>query len=183
MAENALLEERLDEAAAAIETARKAGVDGGRIAFLAAQLANPRRKRRAKALRSPRSKAADRRGRRRGQSHQPPRRAADQLRRARLATQRISEGRLIDPERDSARHYVQEALRADPHSEKASQAKRARAESVGRGACAIDRRDFAAASNWLEAATGIAAPAKSKSARPRSRRARVAPTPKHGGSC
>ena len=41
-AENALLEERLDEAAAAIETARKAGVDGGRIAFLTAQLAKSR---------------------------------------------------------------------------------------------------------------------------------------------
>jgi hypothetical protein len=38
-AENALLEERLDEAAAAIETARKSGVEGGRIVFLTAQLA------------------------------------------------------------------------------------------------------------------------------------------------
>src|SRR5580698_2665828 len=41
-AENALLEERLDEAAAAIETARKSGVEGGRIAFLSAQLAKSR---------------------------------------------------------------------------------------------------------------------------------------------
>jgi hypothetical protein len=38
-AENALLEERLDEAAAALETARRAGVESGRIAFLSAQLA------------------------------------------------------------------------------------------------------------------------------------------------
>src|SRR6202042_751454 len=38
-AENALLEERMDEAAAAIETARKSGVESGRIAFLTAQLA------------------------------------------------------------------------------------------------------------------------------------------------
>src|SRR5277367_4907507 len=41
-AENALLEERLDEATAAIETARKSGVESGRIAFLTAQLAKSR---------------------------------------------------------------------------------------------------------------------------------------------
>jgi hypothetical protein len=37
-AENALLEERLDEATADIETARRSGVEGGRIALLTAQL-------------------------------------------------------------------------------------------------------------------------------------------------
>jgi len=41
-AENALLEERLEEAGAAIETARKSGVESGRIAFLSAQLAKLR---------------------------------------------------------------------------------------------------------------------------------------------
>lgn len=41
-AENALLQERLDEAAAAIETARRSGVESGRIAFLTAQLAKSR---------------------------------------------------------------------------------------------------------------------------------------------
>lgn len=41
-AENALLEERLDEAAAAIDTARKSGVEAGRVAFLSAQLAKSR---------------------------------------------------------------------------------------------------------------------------------------------
>jgi hypothetical protein len=41
-AENALLEERLDEAAAAVETARLSGVESGRIAFLTAQLAKSR---------------------------------------------------------------------------------------------------------------------------------------------
>jgi hypothetical protein len=41
-AQNALLEERLTEAAAAIETARKSGVDGSRIAFLTSQLAKSR---------------------------------------------------------------------------------------------------------------------------------------------
>ncbi len=41
-AENALLEERLDEAAAAIQIARRAGVESGRIALLTAQLARSR---------------------------------------------------------------------------------------------------------------------------------------------
>jgi TonB family protein len=41
-AENALLEERWDEASTAIETARHAGVDSGRLAFLSAQLAKSR---------------------------------------------------------------------------------------------------------------------------------------------
>ncbi|MDB6086378.1 MAG: hypothetical protein JWN43_4259 [Gammaproteobacteria bacterium] len=41
-AQSALLEERLDEAATAIETARKAGVESARIAFLTAQLSKSR---------------------------------------------------------------------------------------------------------------------------------------------
>jgi protein TonB len=41
-AENALLEERLDEAAQAIEAARKAGVPSARIAFLSTQLSRAR---------------------------------------------------------------------------------------------------------------------------------------------
>ena len=41
-AQNALLEERLDEASVAIETARKAGAEGGRLALLSAQLAKAR---------------------------------------------------------------------------------------------------------------------------------------------
>jgi TonB family protein len=43
-AENALLEERLDEVALAIEAARKAGVESGHIAFLTAQLAKSRQR-------------------------------------------------------------------------------------------------------------------------------------------
>jgi TonB family protein len=46
-AENALLEERLDEAASAIETARNSGVESGRVAFLTLQLAKMREQARA----------------------------------------------------------------------------------------------------------------------------------------
>ncbi|HMD74482.1 MAG TPA: hypothetical protein VKG05_11525 [Steroidobacteraceae bacterium] len=41
-AQDALLEERLDQAAAAIETARKSGVESGRVALLTAELAKSR---------------------------------------------------------------------------------------------------------------------------------------------
>jgi TonB family protein len=153
LAENALLEERLDEAAAAIETARQAGVDSSRSAFLTVQLAKAREQ--LKAAHSPRSKtaAAAASGDIVSASAQ-----ADQF--AALAAQRIGEGRLVDPERDSARFYVQEALRADPHSEAANEAEHALAQSLLTAAHgAIERRDFAAASSWLKAATGIAAPA------------------------
>jgi protein TonB len=150
-AENALLEERLDEAAEAIETARKAGVDNSRSAFLTVQLAKAREQ--LKAAHSPRSKPAAPSADAVSASTQ-----ADQF--AALAAQRINEGRLIDPDRDSARFYVQEALRADPASKAASEAERALAQSLLTAAHgAIDRRDFAAASSWLEAANGIAAPA------------------------
>jgi TonB family protein len=151
LAENALLEERLDEAAAAIETARKAGVDSNRSAFLTVQLAKAREQ--LKAAHSPRSKTAGASADTVSASTQ-----ADQF--AALAAQRTREGRLVDPERDSARFYVQEALRADPHSEAANEAAHALAQSLLSAAHgAIERRDFAAASSWLEAAAGIAAPA------------------------
>jgi protein TonB len=45
-ADNDLLEERLDEAGAAIDTARRAGVDSARIAFLSAELTQARGRRR-----------------------------------------------------------------------------------------------------------------------------------------
>jgi TonB family protein len=146
-AENTLLEERLDEASAAIETARKAGVESGRIAFLSAQLAKARAR-----LKSAQAAA-------RLRSDTPPEqdKIAPLLE---LATQRINDGQLIDPEQDSALFYVKEAMRLDPDSGPAQDAEkdlamRLLAEAHG----AIDRRDFVHASGWLEAATGIAAAA------------------------
>jgi TonB family protein len=106
-AENALLEERLDEASAAVETARKAGAQGGRLALLSAQLAKAREQ--LKAPPAPvRVNAA-------GSAAAPP--AVDPAEQfAALAVQRMDEGHLTDPDRDNAQFYVQEALRADPES-------------------------------------------------------------------
>jgi TonB family protein len=105
-AENALIEERLDEAAADIDAARTAGVDVARVAFLAGELAKARERVNAAAAAKRELTAA------------PPADGhaaelkADQY--AALAMKRIQGEHLIDPERDNARFYVEEALNADP---------------------------------------------------------------------
>ncbi len=142
LAENALLEERLDEAQSAIETARKSGVESGRIAFLSAQLAKAREQ----------VKTA--------QAHVrvAPRGDEDPVTQAvNLAGQRMADGRLIDSGRDNARFYVEEALSLDPANPAAKRAERAlavRLLSEARGA--IDRREFDRAAAWLDGAAGIA---------------------------
>jgi TonB family protein len=154
-AENALLEERLDEAAAAIETARKSGVEAGRIAFLSAQLAKSREQiKTAQAQVQQQTRA-------RSETKPEEDRVTPLLN---LATQRIAEGRLIAPERDSARYYVQEALRAEPQNAAALDGKRTLATRLLEEARSeIDRRDFGQALVVIEGAAGIAAPANIES--------------------
>jgi TonB family protein len=162
-AENALLEERLDEAAAAIETARKSGVESGRIAFLSAQLAKSRelaKSAQAQAAQvQAQAQAASARARSEVKSqedHVTP--LVD------LTTQRIADGHLIEPEHDNAGYYVQEALRADPQNPGALDAKRILAAKILEQARnAIDRRDFARAQILLAASVAFAAPANSES--------------------
>jgi TonB family protein len=151
-AENALLEERLDEAAAAIETARKAGVESGRIAFLTAQLAKSRE----------RVKAAQAAAR----AHGAPVAAEDKVSPVlELAAQRVKDAQLIEPQKDSALYYLKEALRLDPESAAAHQAEQALAARLLMEArAAIDRRDFTHAARWIEAAKGVAAAADTDAA-------------------
>jgi TonB family protein len=148
-AENALLEERLDEAAADLDAARTAGVAEGRVSLLAAELAKARTQiKAAAAAKRVLSAPAD------GRSAPPQ---ADQY--AALAVERIHEEHLVEPASDSARFYVEEALNADPKSAAALEAQQQLALGLlaaTRGA--IDRRDFARASSWLEAAGGVASP-------------------------
>jgi TonB family protein len=150
-AENALLEERLDEAAAAIETARKSGVESGRIAFLTAQLAKSREQ----------VKTAQAAARVNVNVKNEPKADEDKVTPLlKLAAQRIEEAHLIDPEGDSARFYILEALRLEPGNDAAQETERALAlRLLTEAHRAIDRRDFVPASDWLEAAKGIAADA------------------------
>jgi protein TonB len=150
-AENAVLEERLDEASAAIETARKAGVERSRIAFLTAQLAKSRE--RVAAV-----QAAVR-------AHNAPKADDKVTPLLELAAQRLHEAHIIDPEGDSALYYIREALRLDPDSDAAQEAEKSLAmRLLSEVHGAIDARDFARASAWLEAAGGIAAAANIEAA-------------------
>jgi TonB family protein len=161
-AENALLEERLDEAAAAIETARKSGVEGGRIAFLTAQLAKSREQTKAAQAQV----QAQQQSRVRAEPKAPGATPAGEDKVTpllNLAAQRMADGRLIEAT-DSARAYVLEALRVDPQNAPALDAKRALATKLLEDTrSAIDRRDFAHALVVIEGATGIAAPANIES--------------------
>jgi TonB family protein len=145
---NAMMEERLEEAAAAIETARRAGAPGGRISLLTAELAKARLQGKAAAgANGVANGVAD------GTAAAPD--PADRA--AGLAMQRIREGRLVEPERDNARFYVQEALKSNPDSEAAERASEALALGLlnaVRGA--IERKDFKTATALLEAADGVA---------------------------
>jgi protein TonB len=153
-AQNALLEERLDEAAAAIEMARRAGAQRGRIELLAAELAKARSQIKS-AADSARAEAGRPEAAADGTPVPDPADAS-----AALAMQRLREGRLVEPERDSARFYVQEALKSNPSSDAAERASEALALGLLDTAHgAIDRKDFKAASAWLDAADGIASPA------------------------
>jgi TonB family protein len=154
-AENALLEERLDEAAVAIEIARKSGVESGRIAFLTAQLAKSREQVKTAHGIAPAAARVD------ASVKNEPKAAEDKVTPLlKLAAQRTDEAHLIDPEGDNARFYILEALRLDPSNVAAQEAERALAMSLLTEAhSAIDRRDFVHASDWLGAAKGIAADA------------------------
>jgi TonB family protein len=150
-AENALLEERLEETAADLDAARAAGVEAGRVAFLAAQL--------AKARTQVKAAAASKRVSTEAAAAESAAPQADQY--AALALERIHDQHLIEPEpeRDSARFYVEQALKADPKSADALEAQQQFALGLLSAArAAIDRRDFARASSWLDAAGGVASP-------------------------
>ena len=105
-AENALLEERLDEAAAAIETARKSGVESGRIAFLSARLARSREQ----------IKAVQERVLQQSRAHTEPESDEDRATPLpTLAAQRTAEDPRR-PDRDAVRVPLQEASPGEPRN-------------------------------------------------------------------
>jgi len=143
-AENALMEERVDEAQSAIDDARKAGVESGRLAFLSAQLNKLR------------DQSKNAQARKAAQNEQSASR--DKLSQAvQSAAQRMDQNRLIEPESDSALFFVKQALHLDPANLSAQQTKRALgARILLETRTAIENRDFDKASRWLLTADGIA---------------------------
>jgi hypothetical protein len=142
-AETAILEERLDEAANAIEAARAAGADGNHIALLQAQL--------LKARQQSRAAAAPARARNDAHAAQV---TADKLASVLgLAAERLQEKRLIDPDNDNAKFYVGEALRLDPEDKAAQAAEQSLALALlAEARVAIEGHDFARAVSLLDAA-------------------------------
>jgi TonB family protein len=125
-AENALLEERLDEAAEAIETARKSGVESGRIAFLTAQLAKSREQ-----IKTAQAQVQ-------AQAQPPPRpRAEPKVEEAHVtpppnpAAQRPADARLPEPERDSASGAAAQASTDTAQAVPAGARKQAEADTWG----------------------------------------------------
>ncbi len=75
-----------------------------------------------------------------------------------LAAQCMADGRLLAPDRDNARFYVQEALALDPNNAPGkSHGVCSSSRLLGDARSAIDRRDFALAASLIEGAEGIAA--------------------------
>jgi TonB family protein len=145
LAENALLEERLDQADAAIATARKAGISGSRIDFLTAQLAKSKGQRHDATTRA---KADSER-----QSNEQ--RLQESLRQV---ASRIDANRLIEPKGDSARDYLLRAIDVAPADAGVKrQALIFGAKVMQEARAAIGRRDTAAAERWIESGRGIAA--------------------------
>jgi TonB family protein len=164
-AENALLEERWDEASTAIEAARRAGVEGGRVAFLTAQLAKSRE--RAKTVKAQaqvqaqapvqapvQALAADGIA-----SHEDIQAAQQLVEAARLlknANERLARDQLIQPENDNAKHYLLAARALDPANGGLAAALQdfgARVTAKARRALALE--DFDAARSWLDEAAAV----------------------------
>ncbi len=175
-AETAMLEERIDDAARAIEDARAVRPNNMRLAFLSAQLG----KERERHLISLARQAADSGNLARAESLLD-RAAQDQtsvsplLAQARReivqrrvgtnaesllkrANERLQQDKLIAPEGDSAETYILAALAADPANLTARQARRTLADqALAKARQAIDAADFAAAALWLTHADALGA--------------------------
>ena len=171
-AQNALQQQRLDEAAAAIDAARKAGIDTERVAFLATQLAKARERSKAPvpATTAPATSLAATVPPATPATAESPSTGAPTAkdlaadRSAALAMERIKGGHLVEPEDDNAHFYVQQAFKDNPQSEAARRSAQALSIALlAASRASIDRRDFSRAASLIDAADGIARPPVSMS--------------------
>ncbi|HZF26110.1 MAG TPA: TonB family protein [Steroidobacteraceae bacterium] len=175
-AETAMLEERVDDAARAIEDARTVRPNNMRLAFLSAQLGKERERRLIALARQAAESgnfaraegyldraAQDQKtvspllaqARRELAQHRVGTNADNLLKKA---NERLQNGKLIAPEGDSAETFILAALAADPKNVTAQQARRTLADqTVARARQAVDAGDFAAAEQWLKHADSLGA--------------------------
>ena len=172
-AENALLEERWDEASTAIETARRAGVEGGRLNFLTAQLAKSRARAKtapaqaqaqapAKTDASGAPAAADNAAadiQAAPQDLEAARRQAEADSVAQFlksANERLAQDQLIQPENDNAKYYLLNVRALDPANGGLASALQdfgARVTVKARRALALEQ--FDASRSWLDEAAAV----------------------------
>ncbi len=175
-AENALLEQRIEDAARDLEAARTVRPNNMRLAFLSAQLGKERERqlialsREAAAggnyarARTLLDRAAQGQGAA-SPSLQEARRTLERQRAdtnaeslLRSAGERMQQGKLVEPEDDSAKSFVLAALATDPTNTTAQQLRRALADqTLQKSRAAIAKRDFAAAESWLQHAESLGA--------------------------
>jgi TonB family protein len=170
-AEYALLEERLDEASVAVETARKAGAESGRLALLSAQLAKARqqlktpltpvRANAADAAAAP--PAADPAAQMAALAAQPAQAlrlqqsdAEEQDRLLKSARERLEQDRLIEPADDCAKYYLLTLRGLDPgNAGLAPLTQDLGARLVAKGRHSLELQQYEAARNWLEQAASV----------------------------
>ncbi len=168
-AEDALLEERLDEASVAIEAARKAGAEGGRLSLLSAQLAKARQQLKAPPT-SVRTGAADsaaappvadpgqQMAALAAQQAQRLQQTDDEERRRLLksARERLEQDRLVEPADDSAKYYLLTLRGIDPDDPGLVPLAQDLGERlVAKGRHSLELQQYEAARNWLEQAASV----------------------------
>ncbi len=173
-AENALLEQRTDDAARDIEAARTVRPNNMRLAFLSAQLGKERERLLIAMAREAAASGDFSRSRslldRAAQGQKTPSAALLEARREleqhragsnaesllRSAGERMQQDRLVEPKNDNAKSYLLAALAADPTNTTAQQLRRALADqTLQKSRQAIAKRDFAAAKIWLQHAESL----------------------------
>jgi protein TonB len=175
-AENALLEQRMEDAARDIEAARTVRPNNMRLAFLSAQLNKERERQLIAAARDAAAGGGyakaktllDRASQGQGSASPTLQQARRELEQHRVgsnadtllksAGERMQQGKLVEPADDSAKKFVLAALAADPKNTEALQLKRALADqTLQKGRAATAKRDFAAADSWLQHAESLGA--------------------------
>lgn len=184
-AENALLEERLDDAAVAIDTASEAGVDSARIAFLSAQLAKARQPHKgpspvdshpaqvpARSAAAPAAPAAPAAAAAPATATAPaasvtqaapapaaiaaPADAGASNRLLQLTQERLQQDRLIEPADDSAQHYLSALRSVDPeNSGLPALTQDLGARIVAKAERALTLKQYDAARSWLQETSAI----------------------------
>lgn len=175
-AETALLEQRMDDAARDIEAARTVRPNNMRLAFLSAQLGKERERQLIATARDAAAGGNYAKARtlleRAGQGQRTSSPALQQARREleqnrvgnnadsllKSAGERMQQGKLVEPENDSAKSFVLAALAADPKNTAAQQLRRALADqTLLKARAATAKRDFVGAASWLQHAESLGA--------------------------